>query len=46
MTAEYSATLTGNRDTVSDLIFAISTQTGHGTGSGKDNKGGEYRIQL
>jgi hypothetical protein len=43
---EYSATLTGNRGTVIDLIFAINTQTGHGTGSGKDNRGVEYRIQL
>ena len=43
---EYSATLTGNRGTVIDLIFAINTQTGHGTGSGKDNRGDEYRIQL
>lgn len=43
---EYTATLTGDRGTVLDLVFAVNTRTGHGTGSGKDNRGGTYRIQL
>jgi len=43
---EYSATLAGNRGTVIDLVFAVDTKSGHGAGTGKDNKGNEYRIQM
>lgn len=43
---EYTATLTGDKGTVLDLVFAVNIQTGHGSGSGKDNRGGTYRIQL
>lgn len=43
---EYSATLAGSKGTVIDLMFAVDTKTGHGMGTGKDNKGNEYRIQM
>jgi hypothetical protein len=31
---------------VLDIVFAVNIQTGHGSGNGKDNRGGEYRIQM
>lgn len=43
---EYSATLVGDRGTVLDLMFAVDTKTGHGSGTGQDSKGNRYRIQL
>jgi hypothetical protein len=43
---EYSATLVGSRGTVLDLMFAVDTHTGRGSGTAQDNKGNHYRIQL
>ena len=43
---EYEATLAGNQGTVIDLVFAVDSKTGHGTGQGKDNKGNHYKVQM
>ena len=41
-----TATLTGDKGTVLDFLYTYDKATGHGSGSGVDNKGHKYKIMF
>ncbi|MDL1956802.1 MAG: hypothetical protein LWW95_07130 [Candidatus Desulfofervidus auxilii] len=41
-----TATLTGDKGTVVEIIYVVDPWSSHGWGVGRDNKGNRYRVQF
>lgn len=43
---QYGSAICTGEGLVIEIVYQTSVWTGHGTGVGKDNKGGKYRLQF